>query len=68
MEAPISRPYDFCEMVKQSKGPEKKIMDFKTGKSSLMQAQPHYHSSSRKASLWQSTREQAWDTIFRVRL
>lgn len=30
-EAPIDRPYEFCGMIKQSNGEEKKIMDFKTG-------------------------------------
>lgn len=36
MEAPIERPYLFCDTIKNSKGPEKKIMDFKTGLCSLM--------------------------------
>lgn len=31
MEAPIDKPYAFCESIKNSKGPEKKLMDFKTG-------------------------------------
>ena len=34
-EAPIERPYEFCGMVKQSNGEEKKIMDFKTGTTTL---------------------------------
>jgi 20S proteasome subunit beta 5 len=34
-EAPIDRPYEFCGMIKQSNGEEKKIMDFKTGTTTL---------------------------------
>lgn len=35
-EAPIDRPYEFCGMIKQSNGEEKKIMDFKTGIFAIM--------------------------------
>jgi hypothetical protein len=42
MEARIEKPYNFCESVKQSKGPEKKLMDFKTG--THMQLYRHNHS------------------------
>lgn len=35
MEASIDKPYQFCDMVKNSKGDESKIMDFKTGTTTL---------------------------------
>lgn len=41
MEAPIDKPYTFCETVKNSKGPEKKIMDFKTGKAAIQRRNDH---------------------------
>lgn len=35
MEPAIERPYEFCDSVKNSKGGESKIMDFKTGTTTL---------------------------------
>ena len=61
-EAPIDRPYEFCGMVKQSNGEEKKIMDFKTGTSHPTQEPPLSPSSSRKASSWPSTPAPPWAT------
>lgn len=34
-QAPIDKPYQFCQSVKQSTGEERKIMDFKTGTTTL---------------------------------
>lgn len=48
-EAPIDRPYEFCGMIKQSNGEEKKIMDFKTGTALPTQEPPPSPSSSRRA-------------------
>lgn len=61
-EAPIDRPYEFCGMIKQSNGEEKKIMDFKTGTSLPTQEPPLWPSSSRKASSWLSTPAPPWAT------
>ena len=41
MEARIEKPYTFCESVKHSKGPEKKIMDFKTGIRAILRRNNH---------------------------
>ena len=35
MEAEIDKPYEFCGSIKNSSGPESKIMDFKTGTTTL---------------------------------
>lgn len=48
-EAPIERPYEFCGLIKQSNGEEKKIMDFKTGRDAGTQAPRRWRSSSRRA-------------------
>lgn len=61
-EAPIDRPYEFCGMIKQSNGEEKRIMDFKTGTVFPTQAQLLWASSSRRASSSQSTPEPLWAT------
>ena len=35
IEVPTDRPYEFCEHVRQSNGDQSKIMDFKTGTTTL---------------------------------
>lgn len=45
MEAPISQPYDFLNMVASSK--DKKLVDFKKGKDRIIQEQPRWHSCSK---------------------
>jgi len=35
MEARIEKPYEFCDSVKHSGGAESKLMDFKTGTTTL---------------------------------
>lgn len=66
-EAPIDRPYEFCGMIKQSNGEEKKIMDFKTGTPLKTQAPPLWHSCSRRASSWLWIPEQLWATSSHLR-
>ena len=61
-EAPIDRPYEFCGMIKQSNGEEKKIMDFKTGTPLSTKEPPHWPSSSRRASSWPLTHAPPWAT------
>ena len=36
MEARIDKPYNFCQSIKNSTGPEKKLMDFKTGRTLII--------------------------------
>ena len=59
-QAPIDKPYEFCNFIKNSNGDEKKVMDFKTGIPHLIQEPLHWRLSSKEELLWLQIHEQPW--------